>query len=253
MPAHAFDQAAELYDASEAGLPFRGHIEIPSVLAAIGDIRGKRVADLGCGAGLYARVLAKSGASAVTGLDRSAGMIAHARQRDQAEGTGITYLLHDISHPPPLPAQGLDAVVCVYVLPYASTQGQLTDICRTARTLLSPGGRFIAATLNPDFATAPDYYRPYGFTLIPRHDVTPRHDASTEPPDGHLVELNTWVGTNTFTATSHRWSRHAHQSALREAGFTDISWSAPTLHTTETDGHWSDYLTRPHTLIISAH
>ncbi|CAM5359588.1 hypothetical protein SAVIM338S_01343 [Streptomyces avidinii] len=247
MTAQAFDQAAELYDASEAGLPFRRHIEIPSVLAALGDIRGKRVADLGCGAGLYARILANSGASAVTGLDQSAGMLAHARHRDQAEGTGITYLLHDISQAPPLPARSFDAVVCVYVLPYASTQGQLTDICRTARTLLTPGGRFIAATLNPDFATTHDYYRPYGFTL------TPRHDQSAQPPDGHLVELNTWVDTNTFTATAHRWSRHAHQKALHEAGFTDISWSAPTLHTTESDTQWSDYLDHPHTLIITAH
>ncbi|OON71442.1 class I SAM-dependent methyltransferase [Streptomyces tsukubensis] len=246
MPGHAFDQAAELYGASEAGLPFRRHIEIPSVLAALGDLRGKRVVDLGCGAGLYARLVARGGASVVAGLDQSPGMIAHAHQRDRREASGITYLLHDISQPPPLPPQSFDAVVCVYVLPYASTQRQLTDICRTARTLLAPGGRFVTATLNPDFATAHDYYRPYGFTL------TPGDHESPEPPEGHPVELNTWIDANTFTATARRWSRHAHRQALHDAGFTEVTWHAPTLHDTPTDTHWTDYLTSPHTLIVNA-
>jgi len=245
MPGEDFDHAAQLYDASETELPFRRHIEIPSVLAALGDIRGKRVADLGCGAGLYARILARAGAEAVTGLDRSAGMIDHARRREQHEAAGIHYLLHDISRPPPLPPQSFDAVVCVYVLPYATTREQLTDICRTARTLLRPGGRFVAAALNPDFATDPDHYRPYGFTLT-------GHDASAGHADGDPVELNTWVEGNTFTATAHRWSRSAHQQALYDAGFTDIDWNTPTLHDIPADERWSDYLTHPHTLILSA-
>lgn len=55
---------------------------------------GKRVADFGCGPGLYTTRLAASGAS-VTGIDFSERSIRHARERSQREGLSIEHIHAD--------------------------------------------------------------------------------------------------------------------------------------------------------------
>lgn len=55
---------------------------------------GKRVLDLGCGPGLYANRLARSGAR-VTGVDFSERSIAHARKEAEKEGLTANYVVSD--------------------------------------------------------------------------------------------------------------------------------------------------------------
>jgi len=58
-------------------------------LRLLGDLRGKRVLDLGCGDGTNAVILAKQGAI-VTGLDISPGAIAVAKERARLDGVSST-------------------------------------------------------------------------------------------------------------------------------------------------------------------
>ncbi|MCA1004375.1 hypothetical protein LCL87_01460 [Rhodococcus hoagii] len=46
-----FDELADLYEGT-AGRPFRKHLEIPNVLATLGDREGRDVLDFGCGNGI---------------------------------------------------------------------------------------------------------------------------------------------------------------------------------------------------------
>jgi ubiquinone/menaquinone biosynthesis C-methylase UbiE len=55
-------------------------LELPSMLAAVGDIRGKRLLDVGCGAGVHIKKYKARGAL-VKGMDISETMIAMARER----------------------------------------------------------------------------------------------------------------------------------------------------------------------------
>jgi len=55
------------------------------------EIGGKRIADFGCGPGLYAGRLARHGAN-VTGIDFSASSIAYAREVAAREGLNINYI-----------------------------------------------------------------------------------------------------------------------------------------------------------------
>ena len=53
---------------------------------AIGDAKGKKILDIGCGTGIYMVTLASKGASRVLGIDFSESMLAFARQKIQSSG-----------------------------------------------------------------------------------------------------------------------------------------------------------------------
>ena len=55
-------------------------IEIPQLFELIGDVKGKKVLDLGCGDGWYDRKLIELGASSVLGIDLSTKMINEAKK-----------------------------------------------------------------------------------------------------------------------------------------------------------------------------
>ncbi|MCS7044797.1 MAG: methyltransferase domain-containing protein [Gemmataceae bacterium] len=72
---------------------------IRPAVARLGDVRGRRVLDLGCGHGMAAVVLARRGAQ-VTGLDLSAGYLAEAQRRAVANGVAVSWLVADAQRLP---------------------------------------------------------------------------------------------------------------------------------------------------------
>lgn len=229
-------------------LPFREHVEAYSLLKTIGGLAGLAVLDLGCGTGLYARHFRTSGARRVAGIDVSQPMIEYARRQEERERQGITHVHRDVTRPLDDGLTGaFDLVTSVYVLPYATTESELAGMCATARRALSPrGGRFVAMTLNPDFAVQPEWYRDYGMTL-----TTDRPGA-----EGATVHLTAWVGGHVIDADARRWSAGAHERALRAAGVTGVTWIRPEASGAGRarfgDGFWARYLSCPHALIIDA-
>lgn len=245
MSTTQFDQLAEAYERSFDEALFRRHVEQFSILAALGDLDGARVVELGCGSGVYSRLLARRGAGSVVGIDESSDMIDYARRRETDEPWGVTYEVANITDPYRLSTVDYDLVLAVYVLPYASTAGALLSMCRTAKAALAgTGGRFVAATLNPDFATTPHYYRPDGFDL-----VTP---AGPHRRDGDPVELHSDIGGNHFSVTAYYWSRNALDHALTEAGFEDITWSSPQCSPEADPADFASYLAIPHATLVTA-
>ena len=71
-----------------------GAPEWPAISAILPDLSGKRVADLGCGFGWFARWARQHGAAHVLGLDLSEKMIARARR--ETPGAGIDYEIADL-------------------------------------------------------------------------------------------------------------------------------------------------------------
>ncbi|MFE0062975.1 class I SAM-dependent methyltransferase [Streptomyces sp. NPDC059003] len=244
-----FDDLAEAYERTATDdMPFRQYIEAHTFLAALGDITGKHVLDLGCGSGLYTRRLHNLGAAKVTGIDNSDGMIDYVRRREAADRLGLTYLRREATHPaqsdPELDGQ-FDLVASVYVLCYAPTTQALAGFCTTARRALRPtGGRFVFATLNPDVATQPGYYTHYGFDF----------DMADTSQDGAEAPMRAWIPAREFRLTPYRWSRRAYEQALHQAGFTTVSWIHPRVSpeglAAYGGAHWANYLKIPHALVV---
>jgi ubiquinone/menaquinone biosynthesis C-methylase UbiE len=91
--------------------PRWGMWQLPeSELRILGDVAGKDVLDLGCGAAQWSILLAQRGAR-VVGLDNSARQLEHARARMAAAGVDFP-LVHASAEQVPLPDGSFDVVFC---------------------------------------------------------------------------------------------------------------------------------------------
>ncbi|HEX3448283.1 MAG TPA: methyltransferase domain-containing protein, partial [Isosphaeraceae bacterium] len=91
-----YNRWAAVYDHDLNPLPA---LEEPVFRAAVGDVRGLSVVDLGCGTGRHAIWLAGADAL-VTAIDFSEGMLTEARAKPGADR--VRFLTHDLHQPLPL-------------------------------------------------------------------------------------------------------------------------------------------------------
>jgi ubiquinone/menaquinone biosynthesis C-methylase UbiE len=135
-----YDQWAAVYDHDANPLVA---LEEPLVRAALGDVAGLEVLDLGCGTGRHALWLAAAGAT-VTALDFSAGMLEEAKRKPG--GDTVRFLAHDLLQPLPLPDASFDRVVSGLVLEHLPA---LDGFFAEARRVLRPGGRAVISAMHP--------------------------------------------------------------------------------------------------------
>ncbi len=234
---------AEQYEKTKT-LPVRSRIEAYSFLKHIGDVNGKKVVDIACGAGDYTRVLRRAGADPMVGFDISEKMIDLARQQEAHEPLGIHYSVADARTP--LAQQDFDIAVAAYLLVYARSRDELNKMCRGVACRVRPGGRFVTITTNPDlyaFERVPDY-RKYGFQI----------KLADTAHDGAPIELWTSLDDSPLVIENYYLPIEAYESAFRDAGFSDFTVHTPELSPapgTEDDGdYWNDYLNHPPAIVI---
>lgn len=117
----------------------------PATLALLGEVRDKRVLDLGCGTGVLARRLVQSGAR-VLGADGSEEFLERARRR-QGDAT-VEWAVVDALDEKSLASLGVfDAVVCTMVL---MDLPEIKSLFRGVRRVL-PQGPLVVATAHPSF------------------------------------------------------------------------------------------------------
>lgn len=134
-----YDKWAEIYDGEDNPLIA---LEEPEVARLVGDVRGKRVADVGCGTGRHSIRLAKAGAI-VTALDFSEGMLAKAREK--AAGLPIEWRVHDLHTPIPLASGTFDAVTCCLVLEHIR---ELPPLFAEMGRICKPGGSIVISAMH---------------------------------------------------------------------------------------------------------
>jgi SAM-dependent methyltransferase len=111
----------------------------------LGDVRGRRVLELGCGAAAGARWLAGQGAE-VTGLDLSAGMLRHAAEAARRSGVRVPLVQADALALPFRDA-AFDVVCTAFgAIPFVADSGA---VMREVARVLRPGGRWVFSITHP--------------------------------------------------------------------------------------------------------
>ena len=101
-------------------------------LQVLGDVVGKDVLELGCGAAEWSRALARAGAR-VTGLDNSQARLAHARRAVEEEDVQVT-LIHASAEAIPLPDASFDVVMADWGAPtFADPHRFVPEVARVLR------------------------------------------------------------------------------------------------------------------------
>lgn len=113
------------------------------MLALLGDVRGLRVLDAGCGPGLYAADLVARGAD-VVGVDASAEMVRLARAR---VATGAEFRVHDLASPLDwLDGGCFDVALLALVIHHVDDR---VGLLRELHRVLRPGGVLVVSTHHP--------------------------------------------------------------------------------------------------------
>jgi SAM-dependent methyltransferase len=111
----------------------------------LGDVRGRRVLELGCGAASAGRWLSRQGALVVA-LDLSAGMLAHARQLGVSTGTAIPLVQAD-AQALPFADGSFDTVCTAFgAVPFVDDSAL---VMREVFRVLRPGGRWVFSVTHP--------------------------------------------------------------------------------------------------------
>lgn len=187
-----YDSFAREYAEQNDNGPFNAYYERPASLALVGDAAGKRVLDVGCGTGAHSAELLRRGA-VVTGIDKSAGLLAIARKR---LGRAVALHHHDLAEPLPFADGSFDIVLAALVLHYLH---DWQPVLREFRRVLVADGRLVVSTHHPfaDHALGcgKDYFATYAITEEWRY------------------------GDRAFTMQFWHRPLHAMTDAFTEAGF----------------------------------
>lgn len=119
------------------------HIEIPAIKKIWGDVRGRKVLDVGCASGNHSAILGKKGAI-ITGVDISEEMIALAR-RNVPQGSFHVADMKQL----PFKDGSFDVVFYGLCLHYEKDLGK---VFKEANRVLKKNGRLVLSTHNPVWA-----------------------------------------------------------------------------------------------------
>lgn len=131
------------YDRNKSNLTANDLIEIPQLFELIGDVKGKTILDLGCGAGGHDRKLIELGAKYVLGIDLSNKMIEEAKKNTNSDK--IEYKVMSMLDIDTLDKK-FDLVVSSLAIHYIE---DYDGLCKKVFNILNDGGEFIFSYGHP--------------------------------------------------------------------------------------------------------
>jgi SAM-dependent methyltransferase len=203
-----YDVIGALYERVKS-LPV-GLAEQGTLLAALPDLDGRSVLDVGTGTGFYPRIFKRMGAGRVVGVDASPEMITYARRVEERDPMGIGYEVH---HGDTLPRLGaFDVVTAVWLLGYAEGVDALDRMLANLVANLAPGGTFVTLAPNPDLDW--DGLREY-----PRYGLSAARTGESHGRQGYTVHID---GDPPFDFAGFLWPPGVIEAALARAGLTGV-------------------------------
>jgi ubiquinone/menaquinone biosynthesis C-methylase UbiE len=190
----------------------------------LGDVRGKRVLEVGCGAAMCSRWLAKQGARPVA-FDLSAQMLRHARAGAGRTGIDVPLVQADAQHLPFTSATFDLACTAFGAVQFVADSAR---VMREVARVLRPGGRWVFATTHPTRWSFPDDPGPDGLRATMSYfDRTPYVEFAEDDDLPTYVEHHRTFGDRVREITA---------AGLRLVDVVEPEW--PDGHTQEW-GQWS--------------
>jgi ubiquinone/menaquinone biosynthesis C-methylase UbiE len=214
-------------------------IFMPAMLERFSKDRPKQVVDLACGTGVYPRLWAKqAGVEKVVGVDISDEMIRLAKERQEQESLGIDYAVYDVAKMPKLGE--FDMATAVFLLHYAKTQEELSQMCQSVSDNLKPGGKFVFINSNPEHPTLED--AKYGTT---RNWETENHS------EGAVIKVS-FHGKDSATVPvdTYFWNKETYEQALTAAGLMVTDWSEAVPAGEVDSMFWEEYQRAPAYVVV---
>ncbi len=231
-----YNQLAYIYQQVDIK-PDKRYSMIPTILSIAGNLEGKTVLDVECGAGAYARAYANTGAKQVAAIDRMEIQIQLALQQPHV---GIDFSVGDAFN---MRLPRADIVNAPFVLDGLHKPRQVELLMeRFARACL-PGGQLILIANNP-------HGSPPRAQSVRKTLEGPRKDGT-----GIRVEFER-DGGYICTLRSHFFSFETIKSALESAGFSEVMLHPPIVcdegyRVCEPD-YWEGYEEQVELMFISA-
>jgi SAM-dependent methyltransferase len=208
--------------------PTKKFIQYPEALRLLGDIENQKVLDVGCGTGVFTRMLAEQGAM-VVGYDPSSKQIEEAQRKELQKKQNIEYFVGD--RPPILSEHTFNQVVSVLVLPYATDKENLSDIFTYAHGALIEKGSFSSIIYNPNFKRLGEIV--YNRRFVKTDDNKIQVDFLDEK------------GVAKVSAKFSNFSLVDYENAAANAGFTNIEWFTLEVNQTareaQNEDFWKDF------------
>lgn len=113
-------------------------------IAARADLRGAKLADVGCGGGLLSEALTRTGAK-VTGIDLGEKVIQIAKLHLHESNLAVDYRVQSSSELAAAEPESFDVVCCMELIEHVPDPAALVN---DLAALLKPGGRLFMSTLN---------------------------------------------------------------------------------------------------------
>lgn len=184
------------------------------------DLHGRRVADIGCGGGIYSTAMAQYGAGRVVGVDFSARMVADAQQRAETLGVANVEFRQGTAERTGLPSGSADIVLQRALVHHLDS---LPEAFAEARRLLDDGGVLLVQDRTIDdilLPPSPEHLRGWFFEQFPRLiEIEARRRPSAE-------QIEAALGTpDSALSVSIIWSSCVAPTPMRRNCAT-TSWPA---------------------------
>ncbi len=159
------------------GTPHHQHILIPCLDSMMGNVKGKKILDAGCGEGYLSRRYAKKGAT-VTGVDISNKLIELCK-KDAIENT--TFFVGDICNLASFSDNSFDTVISNLVLLNVPC---FTEALQEFYRVLNPRGFLIFSIVHPAF----NFYGPGTWEMGQKNPETKRREGLFFKVDNYFAE-----------------------------------------------------------------
>jgi len=210
LPKAEWDKVAEWWntETGDAGVWHQQNDIDPVIFKILGDVKNKRIIEIGCGNGYLSRLLAKKEAQ-MTAIDLSGKLLGFAIAREKANPLGIKYLTRDAANLHSLKSKSFDiALANMSLMDIADAKGAIEEVSR----VLERGGRFIFSITHPAFC---DFQQQW---IIIREGGKKYFARATEKYLSSSAEKHT-LWASGIKATQYHRSVETYFGYLRSANF----------------------------------